>query len=150
MTVDGKIIVILKLSIFFLVDVELYPHGIASIFRNVLKLFVWVKLKLFLTIFFSLSDLEIKPAPGDHKSNFKKVSAIPSEPFFLLYCFNTGRIINHFRIIHEYEMKYYIKMHSHLCFLFYLIQYGFSPVAGVFIFMMFYNRRYFNGFIKRL
>ena len=40
-----------------MVDVELHPHGTAPIFSHVLNLFVCIKLKFFLTIFLSLSDL---------------------------------------------------------------------------------------------
>ena len=36
----------------------------------------------FLYVMFPLLDkIGIKPAPGDHESNFKKVGAISSEPF---------------------------------------------------------------------
>ena len=57
------------------------------IFKNVLNVLICIELNFFLTIFLSLSDLfplvdiiGIKPAPGDHESNLKKVGAIPSEP----------------------------------------------------------------------
>ena len=56
------------------------------LFKNVLNLFLSIKINFFLKIFLSLVDIiGIKPAPGDHESNFKKVmqlrvGAIPSEP----------------------------------------------------------------------
>ena len=74
---------------FYPVDVELQPHGTAPIFKkNLLNLFVCIKLIFLFTIFLSLSDLfpynkdiiGIKPAPPERESNFKKVGAIPSEP----------------------------------------------------------------------
>ena len=61
------------------VDVELHPS-----FKNVLNLFVCIKLNLFFynfpffIRFIPLVDIiGIKPASGDHESNFKKVVAIP-------------------------------------------------------------------------
>ena len=74
--------------IFSMVDVELQPHGIVHTFKkNILKLFECIKLEVFLQfsflyqIFSLVYIIGIKLAPDDHKSNFKKVGAIPSEPF---------------------------------------------------------------------
>ena len=60
-----------------MVDVELHP-----LFKNVLNLFVWIKLNFFsdnfpfFFWFIPLVDIiGIKPAPDDHESNFKKVGA---------------------------------------------------------------------------
>ena len=74
-----------------MVDVELHSHGTAIAptgncthpLKNVLNLFVCMKLNFFPKIFLSLSDLFPKPAPGDHESQFMKVGAIPCEPFHI-------------------------------------------------------------------
>ena len=61
------------------------------IFKNVINLFVCMKLFFFFLQFpffiwfIPLGDIiVIKPAPGDHESNFKKVSAIVYVVYFIL------------------------------------------------------------------
>ena len=56
-----------------------YTRGCSHFEKCVLNLFVWIKLKFFITIFHSLSDIFSgwKPASGNHEPNLKKVSAIP-------------------------------------------------------------------------
>ena len=66
---------------------EIAPtRNCTHIFRNVLNLFVCIKLDFFLQfsylcLIYSLGgNNKIKHASGDYKFNFKKVGAIPSEP----------------------------------------------------------------------
>ena len=61
-------------------------RNFTHIFQNVVNLFVWIKLIFFFLQFpffiwfIPLVDMiGIKPAPGDHESNFKKVGTKPSE-----------------------------------------------------------------------
>ena len=85
---------------------ELHPHGISPIFwRNVLDLFVLIKLNFscnfpFFIWFIPLVDiLGIKPALGDHESNFKKEGAIP------FGCNNKWTTQIYFRILYVYEIR---------------------------------------------
>ena len=66
------------------VDVELHPHGIATIFLKIVKKsFCMHKTHFFLqfpSYMWFIPLVEIigkKPTPGDHESNIKKVVAIP-------------------------------------------------------------------------
>ena len=66
-----------------MVDMELHPHGIAPIFKKYISnLFLCIKFYFFLQfsflymIYSLVNIIVIKPAPGDHKSNFKKMGAI--------------------------------------------------------------------------
>ena len=55
-----------------MVDMELHPY----FKKKILNLFECIKL-FFLQFPFLVDIIEIKPATGNHESNFKKVGAIP-------------------------------------------------------------------------
>ena len=72
---------------FFKIIIRIAPtRNCIHLLKNVLNLFVCIKLNFFITIFLSLSDLfyiiRIRPAPGDHERKWLqfRVGAIPSEP----------------------------------------------------------------------
>ena len=89
--IRGAVVVFLLKGLWFgMFVVDIYGpegrRGIAPtwncthIFKRLINLFVYIKLIFFVNNFlvYSLVDiLGIKPAPGDHESNFKKVGAIP-------------------------------------------------------------------------
>ena len=66
-----------------MVGVELNQNGIEPIFKNCVKCFCMHKTDFLSSrILFSLSNLIqlLKPAPGEHESNFMKLGSIPWEP----------------------------------------------------------------------
>ena len=83
--------------------------------RNILNLFVCIKLNFFLYSFYSFGGYNRNnPAPGDHESNLKKVGAIPcgcntkrtKKGCSLLTNSRTeGSVWNYFNIVHKYQIQ---------------------------------------------